>query len=97
MVSRAGAPSIESRNGASEDEPDAAREGRRRDRLTWPLRRYELGAEPGDDLSAQTTAGERLAMVWPLTVLSWRLAGRSIPSYDRSRMPGAVVRSDAPG
>jgi hypothetical protein len=61
------------------------------------MRRYDLGSEPGDDLGAQTTASERLAMVWPLTALSWRLAGRPIPDYDRSRMPGSIVRSDATG
>ena len=56
------------------------------------MRRYDLGAEPGEDLSGQTTPSERLAMVWSLTLLSWRLAGRPIPDYERFQMPGRVVR-----
>lgn len=59
------------------------------------MRRYDLGGEPGDDLSDRTTPSERLAMVWPLTVLSWRLAGRPLPDYERSEIPGRLVRSDA--
>jgi hypothetical protein len=61
------------------------------------MRRFDLGREPGDDLSAETTASERLAMVWPLTVLSWRLAGRVIPSYERDEIPGRLVRTGGSG
>ena len=68
---------------------DAA--GRRAARARWPIQRYALGEEPSEDLSAHTTASERLAMVWPLTVLSWRLAGREIPTYERRDMPGRLV------
>ncbi len=75
----------------------ARRETRRRCRQAWPIRRFALGAEPSDDLSDRTSAAERLAMVWPLTLLSWRLAGRTMPDYERSAMPGRVVRSSASG
>lgn len=53
---------------------------------------YRLGEEPGDDLSATTTAEERLAMVWTLTLEAWRLAGRELPNYERSAMPVRVIR-----
>jgi hypothetical protein len=33
-----------------------------------------------------------LAMVWTLTVLSWRLAGLEIPDYERRSAPGIVRR-----
>ena len=70
-----------------------AREARRLTRQSWPIHRYRLGDEPVDDLSETTSPGERLAMVWPLTVLSWRLASREIPAYERRDMPGRVIRS----
>ena len=61
-------------------------------RAAWPIRRFDLANEPVDDLRATTTAGERLAMVWPLAVQAWRLAGREIPDYERSEAPGRVIR-----
>ena len=58
-----------------------------RQRADWPVRRFSLGAEPGDDLSGSTTAEERLAMLWPLTLEAWALAGLPIPSYTRAAAP----------
>ena len=60
------------------------------------MRRYDLGQEPSDDLRAHTSATERLAMVWPLTLVSWALAGREIPDYERENTPGTLLRSGAP-
>lgn len=71
-----------------DDTPDA----RRRARSTWPIRRFRLGEEPGDDLSGSTTAEERLAMMWPLAVEAWTAAGRSLPTYTRERLPARIVR-----
>jgi hypothetical protein len=73
-----------------DDDPEAA--GRAKQRHGWPLRAYPLGGEPGDDLSATTTAEERLAMMWPLAVEAWTLAGRPMPDYSRSEMPVRVLR-----
>jgi hypothetical protein len=70
-----------------------AREARRLARQSWPIRRYALGDEPPDDLRQITTPGQRLAMVWPLTLLSWRLAGRELPAYERRETPGRMIRS----
>jgi hypothetical protein len=56
-------------------------------RRSWPVRVYRLGDEPGDDLSASTTAEQRLAMMWPLTVEAWALAGLPLPTYARSETP----------
>jgi hypothetical protein len=62
------------------------------DRRHWPVRKYRLGDEPGDDLSSTTTAEERVAMVWELTQRAWALSGRPIPDYERSEMPVHVRR-----
>ncbi len=70
-------------------DPDAAE--RAEARRNWPVRKYELGKEPGDDLSGSTTAEERLAMMWPLALEAWLLAGRPLPEFSRSEMPVRVL------
>jgi hypothetical protein len=62
-------------------------------RRSWPVRRFELGSEPDENLSASTTAEERLAMMWELSRQAWALSGRPSPAYDRSEAPGRVVRA----
>jgi len=62
------------------------------ERGSWPVRRFRLGAEPGDDLSASTTPAERIAMVWTLTLEAWALTGRAIPGYGRADMPVRIQR-----
>jgi len=57
-----------------------------------PVRAYRLGDEPGDDLSASTTASERVAMVWTLSARMWELSGRPRPAYTRATMPVVVAR-----
>jgi hypothetical protein len=57
------------------------------DRRSWPVRVFRLGEEPRDDLSGSTTAEQRLAMVWPLTLEAWALAGLPIPTYARHETP----------
>ncbi len=56
-------------------------------RRSWPIRRFALGQEPGPSLAATTTAEERLAMMWPLALEAWSLAGRPLPDYPRSQAP----------
>jgi hypothetical protein len=65
----------------------AARAVRAAGRSCWPVARLALGEEPTEDLSATTTASERIAMMWPLAVEAWRLAGREIPAYCRAEAP----------
>ena len=57
-----------------------------------PARVFPLGAEPRDDLTATTTASERLAMVALLSARMWRLTGQPTPVYRRANMPGRVIR-----
>ncbi|HEV2854611.1 MAG TPA: hypothetical protein VHC97_17580 [Thermoanaerobaculia bacterium] len=72
---------------------DRERKERAAARRSWPIRVYRLGEEPDDDLSATTTAAERLAMMWPLAVDAWTLSGQGIPDYPRNEMPVRVIRA----
>lgn len=65
-------------------------------RANWPIRRYQLGAEPPDDLSGLTTAAERLRMMWPRAREGWRLAGREFPIYRRSEIPMRLYAAGEP-
>jgi len=71
---------------------DLQRKARAEARKSWPVRRYRLGEEPDEDLSATTTASERLEMVWQLTVDSWASSGRPIPDYPRDKTPVRLIR-----
>jgi hypothetical protein len=53
---------------------------------------YPLGSEPREDLSSTTTPQERIAMMWPLAVEAWTIAGWPIPEYARVDTPIAVRR-----
>jgi len=75
--------------GEDTEEERAARAAMRR---AWPIRAFRLGQEPGEDLSATTTAAERLAMMWPLALDAWASSGRPVPDYPRSRAPIRVLR-----
>jgi hypothetical protein len=61
-------------------------------RAAWPIRRFALGTEPGPDLSATTTAAQRMGKVWQLTLDAWAMSGRPLPDYPRRASPGRVVR-----
>jgi hypothetical protein len=69
---------------------------RRARRAQWPVRVYRLGEGPGDDLSGDTTPAQRLAMMWPLAVEAWAVAGRALPSYRRHELPLSTRRTTAP-
>jgi hypothetical protein len=71
-------------------DPDA-REKRARARGSWPVVRADLSSQPEADLSSLSMS-ERLALVWQLTLDAWAMTGREIPAYERSQMPGTVVR-----
>lgn len=53
---------------------------------------FRLGEEPSENLSASTTAEERIAMVWELTVEAYTLAGYDVGPRPRSEWPIRVVR-----
>ena len=61
-------------------------------RQAWTVRKYVLGHEPCDDLSASTTPDERLAMMWPLALEAWALSGAGVPDYERRETPVRMRR-----
>jgi len=67
---------------------------RRKRAAEWPVRRYRLGEEPKRDPLDASSVDERIRMVWPLTKEGWAVAGRQMPNYDRSSMPGRVARRE---
>ncbi len=75
---------------------DLDRKARAAARRSWPVRIYRLGEEPDDDLSASTTAAQRIEMMWPLTLDAWSSAGLSIPDYPREKAPVRVIRPGEP-
>ncbi len=52
---------------------------------------YTLGHEPPDDLSSTTTLEERLAMMRPLALAAWSVAGLEAPAYGRDEMPARLI------
>jgi hypothetical protein len=71
------------------EDPASLRAAKRR---SWPVRKYRMGSEPSSDLSDQTTAEQRLEMMWPLAVEAWSLTGKPIPDYARCDTPIVCVR-----
>jgi len=71
---------------------DGARDERHKARAWWPIARFDLGAEPPDDISATTTPVERIAMMWTLAEFAWKLAGRHLPTYERRDIPATLYR-----
>lgn len=65
---------------------------RRAARANMPVRVFRLGEEPGDDLSLETTAEQRLAMVSELSARMWALTGKPVVQYTRAEMPVRVIR-----
>jgi len=61
-------------------------------RSWWPVRVFRLGQEPGDDLTATTTAEARLQMVEALTLEAFSLVRREPLSYPRNQTPVSVRR-----
>lgn len=73
------------------DDSEEARRRRAEKRREWAIHRYALGSEPELDLST-LTPGQRVAMVWQLTLDAWATMGATIPAYARAEAPGRVIR-----
>lgn len=56
------------------------------------VRLVPRGEEASDDLSATTTVAERMAMMRPLALAAWSVAGLPLPEYTREQMPIRLVR-----
>ena len=75
---------------------DEREKSRAAKRSSWPVRTFNLGSEPSDDLSESTTAEQRLDMMWPLALEPWALTGKPLPDYSRSNAPVRWFRRKAP-
>lgn len=75
---------------------DDGADSRRAARADWPVARYRLGEEPSDDLSDVTTPTERVAMMAELAESAWKAAGRALPRYDRTNIPGRLFPAGTP-
>ncbi|MBC8090115.1 MAG: hypothetical protein H7Z40_22895 [Phycisphaerae bacterium] len=53
---------------------------------------FQLGSEPGDDISADTTVAERLSMVEILSQRMFEFSGIPKQPCDRAQMPVIVRR-----
>ena len=69
---------------------------RRVARQGWRIVHHRLGDEPSDDLSDVTSPSERIAMMRELSEAAWKLAGRTLPTYERRDVPGALFRPGTP-
>lgn len=60
---------------------------RRVRRAQWPVRQFELGGEPTEDLSASTSAEERIAMMWVLARDAFSIGPGADPLPPRAAWP----------
>jgi hypothetical protein len=72
-----------------------AAERRARRRRNWPVVLTGLHDQPGADLSSSTTLEERLAMMRPLALAAWKVAGLPLSRYSRKRTPVRIFDRDA--
>ena len=56
-----------------------------KDRSDWPVRKSTLAEQGFEDDLAHLTMGERMALVWPLTVQARALAGESVTEQEFQR------------
>jgi hypothetical protein len=56
-----------------------------KDRSDWPVRKSTLAEQGFEDDLAHLTMGERMALMWPLTVQAWALAGEPVVEQEFQR------------
>lgn len=61
-------------------------------RACWPGKMTTHQAQDDAALVRVGTPGQRVAMVWQITVDAWASAGRPLPAYSRANMPGRLIR-----
>ncbi len=61
-------------------------------RTQLPTHLYRLGEEPDDDYVARLAPGERMALVWPLTLQAWAFQTGTIDEPRLRRDVGRVIR-----
>jgi hypothetical protein len=69
------------------------REQRARARAEWPGVLTTLEQQTDAAIVRHGTPGERVAMVWRITLDAWAMSGRELPEYERADMPGRLIRT----
>ena len=72
---------------------ERARRARARARSGWTGRVLRGSEREADVPPTLSTAEERVAQVWALTLDAWAMAGLPIPDCPRSEAPGRVIRT----
>ncbi len=76
------------------DEPLATAEERAEQRRrTWAIRRVPVDSAM---LASESSAADRVARMYQLSIDPWVLRGEPLPSYSRENMPGRLVRGSKP-
>ncbi|MFO7564352.1 MAG: hypothetical protein R6X02_17020 [Enhygromyxa sp.] len=73
------------------DDARSAR-ARARARANWPGVLTTLEDQSDAAIVTHGTPGERVAMVWQVTLDAWASSGRPLPEYTRATMPGRIIR-----
>ena len=76
------------------DRSEEKRRQRAAARASLPIRRITLTDESEPDL-CYLDASARIAMLWPMTLDAWASSGRPLPTYERSQIPGRLIRGTA--
>ena len=61
-------------------------------RAQLPTRKYRLSDEPDDDYVGQLAPGERMALVWPITLQAWAFQTGTTDEPRLRRDVGRVIR-----
>jgi hypothetical protein len=62
------------------------------DRSDWPVRKTTLAEQGEEDDLENLSLGERMALVWPLTVSAWAMRGETIAEQELQRHVVRVER-----
>jgi hypothetical protein len=68
------------------------RETRRKQRQGWPIARTSL-AKMDVAVQPDTTAEDRLSIMWRLALDAWTWVPGGVPTYTRAQTPGRVLRA----
>ena len=71
---------------------DDARNRRSLERAKWPGGLTTLEEQTDAAVISHGSPGDRVAMLWRLSLDAWAMSGRSMPTYERAEMPGRLVR-----
>ena len=93
LLNRAAGPVLGSSVAIPANREADARRVRALARANWPGERTDLDSQSDAIFVRHGTPGERIGMVWRVTLDVSASSGRSMPQYTRATMPGRVIRA----